>query len=63
LETLEIEYRTKTILEVKKVSTKKGLMLQMEDKSQVMDIGVQIFFSKIEILQNKGLPGMLVIND
>jgi hypothetical protein len=28
-----------------------------------MDIGVQIFFSKIEALQKKGLPGLRVIND
>jgi hypothetical protein len=28
-----------------------------------MDIGVQIFFSKIEVLHNKGLPGLLVLND
>jgi hypothetical protein len=27
-----------------------------------MDIGVQRFFSKIEALQNKGLPGLRVIN-
>jgi hypothetical protein len=32
LEDLKIEYRTKTILEVKRVLTKRGLMLQMEDK-------------------------------
>jgi hypothetical protein len=28
-----------------------------------MDLGVQIFFSKIEALQKKGLPGLKVIND
>jgi hypothetical protein len=28
-----------------------------------MDIRVQIFFSKIESLQKKGLPGLRVIND
>jgi hypothetical protein len=33
LEALEIEDRTETILEVKKVLTKRGLMLQLEDKS------------------------------
>jgi hypothetical protein len=40
LEELEIEDITETILEIKKVLTKKGLMLQLEEKSQVMDIGV-----------------------
>jgi hypothetical protein len=38
-------------------------MLQLEEKFQNMDIGVQIFFNKIEVLQKKGLPGMLVLND
>jgi hypothetical protein len=28
-----------------------------------MDIGVQRFFSKIEALQKKGLPSLLVLND
>jgi hypothetical protein len=28
-----------------------------------MDLGVQIFFNKIEALQKKGLPGLKVIND
>jgi hypothetical protein len=28
-----------------------------------MDIRVQIFFNKIEVLQKKGLPGMLVLNN
>ena len=54
---MEIEDRTKTILEVKKVLTKKGLMLQLKEKAQTMDIGVQRFFSKVDSLHNKGLPG------
>jgi hypothetical protein len=32
LEALEIEDRTKTILEVKKVLTKRGLILQLEER-------------------------------
>jgi hypothetical protein len=63
LEELEIEDRTQTVLEVKKVLTKKGLILQLEDKAQSMDIGVHIFFNKIEVLHKKGLPGLVVIND
>ena len=63
LEALEIEDKIETILEVKKVLTKKGLMLQLEDKSQNMDIGVQRFFSKVNSLHKKGLLGLLVIND
>jgi hypothetical protein len=63
LEDLKIEDRKKTILEVKRVLTKRGLMLQLGEKVQNMDTGVQRFFSKIEALQKKGLPGLLVLND
>ena len=50
LEELKFEDRIETILEVKRVLTKRGLMLQLEEKVQNMDIGVQRFFSKIEAL-------------
>jgi hypothetical protein len=63
LEDLKMEDRIETILEVKRVLNKRGLMLQLEEKVQTMDIGVQIFFSKIEVLQKKCLPGLRVIND
>jgi hypothetical protein len=63
LEALEIEDRTETILEVKKVLTKRGLMLQLEERAQAMDIGVQRFFSKMDSLHKKGLPSLFVIND
>ena len=43
--------------------TKRGLMLQLEEKVQIMDQGVQRFFSKIEALQKKRLPSLKVIND
>jgi hypothetical protein len=43
--------------------TKRGLMLQLEKRAHTMDIGVQRFFNKIESLQKKGLPDLLVIND
>jgi hypothetical protein len=38
-------------------------MLQLEEKSQIMDIGVHKFFNKIQLIQKKGLPVLLVIND
>jgi hypothetical protein len=63
LEELEVEDRTETILKVKRFLTKRGLMLQLEEKAQNMDIGVQRFFNKIEVLQKKGLPSMMVLND
>jgi hypothetical protein len=63
LEELKIEDRIETILEVKRFLTKRGLMLQLEEKVQVMDLGVQRFFNNIKALQKKGLPGLKVIND
>jgi hypothetical protein len=63
LKELKIEDRTETILEVKRILTKRGLMPQLEEKVQAMDLGVQRFFSKIEALQNKGLPCLKVINE
>jgi hypothetical protein len=38
-------------------------MLQLEEKAQDMDIGVEIFFSKFELIHKKGLLGLLVLND
>ena len=55
LEELKIEDRTEMILEVKRVLTKRGLMLQLEEKIQIMDQGVQRFFLKIDTLQRKGI--------
>jgi hypothetical protein len=60
---LEIEDTTKTILEVKKVLTNKGLMLQLEEKTRTMDIRVHRFFRKVDTLHKKGILGLLVIND
>jgi hypothetical protein len=63
MEELKIEDRTETILEVKSVLTKRGLMLQLEEKVQAMDLGVQRFFSNIEALQKKGFSGLKLINE
>jgi hypothetical protein len=37
-------------------------MLKLEEKAQNMDVGVKRFFNKIDVLQKKGLPGLLVLN-
>jgi hypothetical protein len=63
IEALEIEDRTETILEIKKVLTKRGLMLQLEKRAQAMVIGVQSFFRKMDSLHKKGLPGLFMINN
>jgi hypothetical protein len=37
--------------------------MQLEEKFQTMDAGVQRIFSKIEALQKKGLLELMVLND
>jgi hypothetical protein len=63
LEEMKIQDKIETILQVKRVLTKRVLMLQLEEKVHIMDQRVQRFFNKIEALQRKGLPGLKVIND
>jgi hypothetical protein len=63
LEELKIKDRIETIIEVKRVLTKRSIMLQLEEKVQFMDQGVQKFFNKIDALQKKGLPSLKVINE
>jgi hypothetical protein len=38
-------------------------MLQLEEKSQVMDIAVKRFFSKFEVLHKKVILGLLIVNN
>lgn len=38
-------------------------MRQLEDKCQIMDTGVQKFFTKLKPLYKKGLLDLLFIND
>jgi len=63
LQELEIEDRTKTILEVRKVLSKRNLMQNLEDKCQNMQVAIDRFMAKFQILREKGLPNPLVIND
>jgi len=63
LQGLDIAYRTGTILEVKKVLTKRNLMLNLEDKCQTMQLAIYSFMVKFDVLRQKGLPNPLVIND
>jgi hypothetical protein len=53
LEELKIEDRTETIIEVKRVLTKRSLMLQLEEKVQVMDQGVQSSSIKLMLSKRK----------
>jgi len=54
---------TGTILEVKKVLTKRNLINQLEENCETLELGVNIFFNKIEALNKKGLSNIYVIND
>ncbi len=63
LDDLGVDDRTKTILEVKKVLTKKNLVLQLKKKCHTLDVAVNRFFTRIDALNKKGLPSLFVIND
>jgi len=63
LEELGIEDRTTTSLEIKKVLTKRSLMRNLERRCQNMQEEIDDFMEKFGILQSKGLPSPLVMND
>jgi len=63
LQELDIEDRRKTILEVRKVLSKRNVMLNLEDRCHNMQVGVDRFMAKFQILREKGLPSPLVINE
>ena len=62
LQEVEIPYRAGTILEVKRVLTKRNLMLNLEDKCQTMQLAIDRFMVKFKFLRQKGLLDPLVIN-
>lgn len=63
LQELDIVDRTGTILEVKKVLTKRNLMMQLEEKCQTMELTIGRFMAKFDALRQKGLPKPFIIND
>jgi len=63
LEALGIPDMTDTILEIKRVLTKRTLMQNIERRCQDMQVEINSFMGKFTVLQNKGLPSPLVIND
>lgn len=58
-----ISDRTATILEVKKVLTKRNLIDQLEEKCETLELQVKRFTNRIETLMQKGLPSIYVINE
>ena len=63
LEELKVTDRTETILEIRKVTTKKNLMRQLEEKCESMNTAITRFMVKFTNLRKKGLPEIMVIND
>ena len=63
MEEINIPERTTTILEIKKVLQKKNLINQLETKCQTLEIVVQRFHSKFNVLNQKRLPGLVALND
>lgn len=62
LEELGINNGNETILEIKRVLTKKTLMQNLERRYHDMQAKINAFMEKFDILQGKGLPSPLVIN-
>ena len=60
---LNIEDRTEAILEIRKVLSKRNLMINLEEKFHNMQIAIDRFMAKFNILREKGLPSPMVIND
>ena len=63
LDEIGLEDRTSKILEVKKVLTKKNLVIHLEKKCRNLEIVVSRFFNIIEPLTKRGLPSLFLIND
>lgn len=51
LQELETPDRTGTILEVKKVLTKRNLMMNLDDKCQTMQLAIDRFMVKFDVLR------------
>lgn len=56
LEGINIPKKIATILEIKKVLQKRSLIKQLETKCQTLDVVVQRFHSKFNVVNQKGLP-------
>lgn len=63
LHELDIEHRTTAILEIRKVLSKRNLVLNLEEKCHNMQVAIDRFKAKFHILREKGLSSPMVIND
>lgn len=50
-------------IEVKKVLSKRNLMLNLEEKYHNMQVGIERFMEKFQVWRDKGLPSPMVINE
>lgn len=62
LHEMNIEDRSGTIFEIRKLLSKRNLMLSLEQKYQNMQVAIDRFMAKFKILREKGLPSPMVIN-
>ena len=58
LNELVVEDRTEAIIEVKKVLSKRNLMVNLEEKCHNIQVGIDRFMAKFQILRDKGLPSL-----
>lgn len=63
LEELGVNDKTATILEGKKVLTKRNLIDQLEEICETLGLQVNRFTKRIEALIQKGLPNIYAINE
>lgn len=58
-----VEDRTEAIVEGNKVLSKINLLLNLEEKCHNMQVAIDKFMEKFQILRDKGLPSPMVIHD
>lgn len=63
LEEFEIADMAETILEVRRVFTKRNLMLKLENKCHNLEANIHKLHRKFNVLNQKGLPGLKGIGD
>ena len=63
LEEINILEITSTILEFKKVLQKRNLINQLQTKCEDLDIVFQRFHTKFNVLNHKGLPGLIDLDE
>jgi len=62
LQDLNIEDKTKAITEIRNVLSKRNLMHNLEENCHNMQIAIDRFIAKFQILRDKGIPSPMVIN-